>query len=101
MGEQMRLEDLSEKTIIDAEGNEVGKVGDVEFDLKERKLIALVVKERGDQAQHAQNPMQTTQKNVTITMKNDIVISFDDVQAMGKFILLKKPISELREKAPE
>jgi sporulation protein YlmC with PRC-barrel domain len=88
------IEGLPGKIIIDASGNEVGKVDDVEADLSTRVLEALVVKGKGVLSKQFQSErLDSLLKRAGITKTEDLLVPFDEVQAIGKFIVLKKTIN--------
>ncbi len=43
----MKIDEIKGKEIIDAEGNKIGTVSDVELDLKNRKIEGIVCREGG------------------------------------------------------
>jgi sporulation protein YlmC with PRC-barrel domain len=88
------IEELGGKVIVDASGNEVGKVDDAEFDLESRSIMALVVKGKGILAKQFQGErLDALMKKFRITKTDDLIIPFEEVQAIGKYIVLKKTIT--------
>jgi sporulation protein YlmC with PRC-barrel domain len=87
-------EELIEKIIVDASGSEVGKVDDAEFDLETRSIMALVVKGKGILSKQFQGErLDALMKKFRITKTDDLMIPFEEVQAVGKYIVLKKTIT--------
>jgi sporulation protein YlmC with PRC-barrel domain len=90
------IEELNGKIIIDASGNEVGKVDDAEFDLETRSIMALVVKGKGILSKQFQGErLDALMKKFRITKTDDLMIPFEEVQAVGKYVVLKKTITPL------
>jgi len=88
------IEELCGKVIVDAAGNEVGKVDDAEFDLETKSIMALVVKGKGILAKQFQSErIDTLMKKFRITKTDDLMIPFEEVQAIGKYLVLKKTIT--------
>lgn len=89
------VEQLPGKVIVDAKGNEVGKVDDVEIDLEARSLEALVVKGKGILSKQFQtDKLASLMKKLSLTKTEDLLIPFDEVQAIGKYVVLKKVIEQ-------
>lgn len=85
------VEELPGKVIVNANGNEVGKVDDVEIDLEARSLEALVVKGKGILSKQFQaDKLASLMKRLGVTKTEDLLIPFDEVQAIGKYVVLKK-----------
>jgi len=91
----MRInEELCGKIIVDAAGNELGKVDDGEIDLESRSIVALVVKGKGILSKQFQSErLDTLMKKIRITKTDDLMIPFEEVQAIGKYVVLKKVIT--------
>ena len=95
------VEELPGKIIVDAKGNEVGKIDDVEIDLETRRLEALVVKGKGILAKQFQTEkLASLMKRLRVTKTEDLLIPFDDIQAIGKFVVLKNSIEQSDEPLP-
>ena len=95
------IEQLPGKIIVDAKGNEVGKVDDVEIDLEARSLEALVVKGKGLLAKQFQaDKLASLMKKLRVTKTEDLLIPFDEVQAIGKFVVLKNVVEQGNEPSP-
>ena len=90
----MRInEELCGKIIVDASGNEIGKIDDVEFDLENRSILALVLKGKGILSKQFQSErLDSIMKKIRITKSDDLMIPFEEVQAIGKYVVLKKTI---------
>jgi sporulation protein YlmC with PRC-barrel domain len=87
-------EELVGKLIVDASGNEVGKVDDAEFDLESRSMIAIVVKGKGILSKQFQSErIDSLMKKIRISKTDDLMIPFEEVQAVGKYVVLKKAIA--------
>lgn len=91
----MRInEELCGKIIVDAAGNELGKVDDGEIDLESRSIVALVVKGKGILSKQFQSErLDTLMKKIRLTKTDDLMIPFEEVQAIGKYVVLKKVIT--------
>lgn len=84
------IEELQGRIIVDARGNEVGKVDDVEIDVETRSLAALVVKGKGVLSKQFQaEKLLSMMKRLGLTKTEDLLIPFDDVQVIGKYVILK------------
>jgi sporulation protein YlmC with PRC-barrel domain len=84
------IEELQGKIIVDARGNEVGKADDVEIDVETRSLAALVVKGKGMLSKQFQaEKLASMMKKLRVTKTEDLLIPFDDVQVIGKYVILK------------
>ncbi len=84
------IEELQGRIIVDARGNEVGKVDDVEIDVETRSLAALVVKGKGVLSKQFQaEKLASMMKRLGLTKTEDLLIPFDDVQVIGKYVILK------------
>jgi len=95
------IEELPGKIIVDAKGNEVGKVDDVEIDLEARRLEALVVKGKGLLAKQFQaDTLASLMKRLRVTKTEDLLIPFDEIQAIGKFVVLKNVVEQGNEPSP-
>ncbi len=67
------VEELQGKTIVDAKGNEVGKVDDVEMDIETLSLAALVVKGKGVLAKQLQTEkLASLMKRLRVTKTEDL-----------------------------
>jgi sporulation protein YlmC with PRC-barrel domain len=89
------LEEFLGKIIIDAQGNEVGKIDDIEIDLDTKRVEALVVKGKGLLAKQFQaEQLASLMKRLRITKTEDLLIPFDEVQAIGKYVVLKNVIDQ-------
>jgi sporulation protein YlmC with PRC-barrel domain len=89
------LEEFLGKVIIDAQGNEVGKIDDIEIDLDTKRVEALVVKGKGLLAKQFQaEQLASLMKRLRITKTEDLLIPFDEVQAIGKYVVLKNVIDQ-------
>jgi sporulation protein YlmC with PRC-barrel domain len=89
------VEELQGKIIVDAKGNEVGKADDVEIDLETRSLAALVVKGKGMLAKQFQaEKLASMMKRLRVTKTEDLLIPFDDVQVIGKYVILKNVVEQ-------
>ena len=89
------IEELPGKIIVDAKGNEVGKVDDVEIDLETRTVEALVVKGKGLLAKQFQtDKLASLMKRLRVSKTEDLLIPFDEIQAIGKFVVLKSIIEQ-------
>lgn len=87
-------EELCGKVIVDASGNEVGKVDDAEFDLETKSMVALVLKGKGILSKQFQSErIDSLMKKIRITKTDDLMIPFEEVQAIGKYIVLKKTLN--------
>lgn len=87
--------ELLEKVIIDASGNEIGKVDDFEIDFETKSLVAIVVMGKGLVSKQLQNEkLASLMKQLKITKTEDLLIPLEDIQAVGKFILLKHTIEQ-------
>jgi len=75
----MNIEDLKGKEIIDAKGNKIGNVNDVEWNFESNKVESLIVTE-GDAAK--------------IGIGKKMTISSDDIKTIGNTILLKKVLKK-------
>jgi sporulation protein YlmC with PRC-barrel domain len=89
------VEKLPGKIIVDAKGNEVGKVDDVEIDIEARSLEALVVKGKGILSKQFQaDKLASLMKRLRVTKTEDLLIPFDEVQSIGKFVVLKNVVEQ-------
>ena len=87
-------EELIGRVIIDAAGNEVGKVDDVVADMPTKIIEALVVKGKGILSKQFQSEkLEGLLKRTGITRTEDLLVPFDEVQAVGKYVILKKTLS--------
>ena len=76
-------------------GNEVGKVDDVEMDAETLSLAALVVKGKGVLAKQLQTEkLASLMKRLRVTKTEDLLISFDDIQVIGKYVILKDVVEQ-------
>ncbi|MGD0803715.1 MAG: PRC-barrel domain-containing protein [Candidatus Bathyarchaeia archaeon] len=92
------LEELLGKLIVDSKGNEVGKIDDVEVDLNSKLVEAIVVKGKGILAKQFQaEKLASLMKRLRITKTEDLLIPFDEVQAIGKYVVLKSGIDQANE----
>ena len=92
------LEEFLGKVIIDAQGNEVGKIDDIEIDLDTKRVEALVVKGKGLLAKQFQaEKLASLMKRLRVTKTEDLLIPFDEVQAIGKYVVLKNVIDQVVE----
>ena len=88
------IEELVGKVIVDASGNEVGKVDDAEMDLETRSMVALVLKGKGILSTQFQSErLDAFMKKIRISKTEDLMIPFEEVQAIGKYVVLKKTIT--------
>ncbi len=71
----MKFEDLKGKEIIDANGNKVGEVSDVEWNFESNKVVSLIATEGGV---------------AKIGIGKKMTISYEDIKTIGEKILLKK-----------
>lgn len=84
----------SGKIIVDAAGNELGKVDDGEIDLESRSIVAIAVKGKGILSKQFQSErLDTLMKKIRLTKTDDLMIPFEEVQAIGKYVVLKKVIT--------
>ena len=80
---------------MDAKGNEVGKVDDVEIDVETRSLAAVVVKGKGVLSKQFQaEKLASMMKRLGLTKTEDLLIPFDDVQVIGKYVILKNIVMQ-------
>ena len=98
MGTRSRMrvyEEVMGKIIVDAMGNEIGKVDDVEIDLESKKAEAIIVKGKGMLTKQFQaEKLASIMKRLRISKTEDLLIPFDEVQAIGKYVVLKSTIEE-------
>lgn len=73
-------QELIGKAVIDALGNQVGVVKDVEWDLNSKKVIALELQEAGITAK--------------IGLGDNQIIPIDIVKEVGDTVLIKDPLSK-------
>ena len=80
----MKIKDFLGSTVLDKNANEVGKIGDVNFNPDDGKIDKITL---------------TLQKN--IFSKNEIEISFEDIATIGAYVILNKelPKEEAAEEA--
>ena len=96
------FEELLNKLIIDAKGNEIGKVDDVEIGVDSKRVEALVVKGKGLLGkQFQEEKLASLMKRVGITKTEDLLIPFDEVQAIGKYVVLKTTLDQASEPVPQ
>lgn len=72
----MKIREFLGSTVLDKNANIVGKVEDVDFETESGKIEEIIL---------------TLQKN--IFSKDELQISFDDVETIGEYILLNKEIN--------
>ena len=72
----MKIKEFIGSTVLDKNANVVGKVDNVDFDTATGKIETITL---------------TLQKN--IFSKDELQISFDDVETIGEYILLNKEIN--------
>jgi len=73
-------QELIGKEVIDASGNHMGVVKDVEWDLSSKKVIALELQEAGITAK--------------IGLGDNKIIPIDIVKEVGDTVLIKDPLSK-------
>lgn len=87
----MKVSEIMGKMIIDAAGNEIGKVDDLEMDWKEGTTDALVVKGKGSMAAKLDSErLDPLLKKLRLTKSEDLLIPVGDIQSVGKYVVLKK-----------
>jgi sporulation protein YlmC with PRC-barrel domain len=90
-------EEILGKIVVDSAGSEVGKTDDVEIEWDTKDIAALVVKGKGFLSrQFGQEEIDALLKKLRIAKTEDLLIPVDDVQAIGKYVVLTKKI-ELNE----
>ena len=72
----MKIREFLGSTVLDKNANIVGKVEDVDFETESGKIEEITL---------------TLQKN--IFSKDELQISFDDVETIGEYIILNKEIN--------
>jgi sporulation protein YlmC with PRC-barrel domain len=86
-------EEILGKTIVDSAGSEVGKTDDVEVEWDSKSIAALVVKGKGFLSrQFGQEKIDALLKKLRIAKTEDLLIPVDDVEAIGKYVVLTKKI---------
>ncbi len=86
-------EEFLGKTIVDSVGGEVGKVDDLELEWDSKAVAALVVKGKGFLSkQFGQEKIAAVLRKLRIAKTEDLLIPVDDVQAVGKYIVLTRKI---------
>ena len=78
----MQIKKFLGSTVLDKNANEVGKVGDVDFNTETGKIEKITL---------------TLQKN--IFSKDELEISFEDVATIGAYVILNKEIPKEEDKA--
>jgi sporulation protein YlmC with PRC-barrel domain len=87
------MEEIQGKVIVDAAGNEVGKVDDIEVYWEGKTIEAIVVKGKGLLAkQFSSERLDALFKKLRITKTDDLLIPLEEIQAIGKFVVLKKKL---------
>jgi sporulation protein YlmC with PRC-barrel domain len=86
-------EEILGKIIVDSVGSEVGRTDDVEIEWESKDVAALVVKGKGFLSrQLGQEKIDALLKKLRISKTEDLLIPMDDVQAIGKYVVLTKKI---------
>ncbi|MCI6994095.1 PRC-barrel domain-containing protein [uncultured Methanobrevibacter sp.] len=80
----MQIKEFLGSVVLDKNAYEVGKVSNVEFDPATGKIDEVTL---------------TLQKN--IFSKDELVISFEDIQTIGAYVILNKEIPKEAEEAEE
>jgi sporulation protein YlmC with PRC-barrel domain len=81
----MRVKELIGRKIIDAAGNEVGELEDVEIDFEQKKFEGISVSGKGEMAQKLIERLGGD--------KSDIVIPVEDISVIGTVIILSKKMT--------
>lgn len=84
----MRTKEIIGKKIIDASGNEVGEVEDIEIDWDTKTVTALILGGKGEMAEKLFGRLGARSAP-------DISVPVDAVAVMGSVVVLSKKISDL------
>jgi sporulation protein YlmC with PRC-barrel domain len=71
----MKIDDIKGKEIIDADGNRVGEVSDLEWNFESNKVESLIATEGGA---------------AKIGIGKKLTVSYEDIKTISETILLKK-----------
>ena len=90
----MRIgENILGKNVVDSIGNELGKVDDLEVDWETKIIEALVVKGRGKLSHYFDSErFNSIKKKFGVTTIDDLLIPVEEIQAIGKYVVIKKKI---------
>lgn len=84
----MRTKEIIGKKVIDASGNEIGEVEDIELDWDAKAVTALVLGGKGEMAEKLFGRLGARSAP-------DIPIPVDAVAVMGSVVVLSKKVSDL------
>ena len=84
----MRVKEIIGKKVIDASGNEVGNVQDVEIDWANKALKAVIIDKASAMTKEVAGKLLSTLR--IREDEPDIPVPVEDIAAMGKFIILSK-----------
>ena len=84
----MRVKEIIGKKVIDANGNEVGDVQDVEIDWPNKALKALIIDKASAMSKEVAGKLLSTLR--IREDEPDIPVPIEEIAAMGKFIILSK-----------
>jgi len=73
----MQIKEFLGSTVLDKNANEVGKIGNIDFNTETGKIETVIL---------------TLQKN--IFSSDELEISFDDIATIGAYVILNKEISQ-------
>ena len=78
----MKIKDFIGSTVIDKNANDVGKVDNIEFDVESGQITTITL---------------SLQKN--LFTRDELEISYDDIQTIGSYVLLNKEIEQEKQEA--
>ena len=84
----MRVKEIIGKKVIDASGNEVGNVQDVEIDWPNKALQAVIIDKASAMTKEVAGKLLSTLR--IREDEPDIPVPIEEIAAMGKFIILSK-----------
>lgn len=84
----MRSKEIIGKKIIDASGNEVGEVEDIEIDWDTKSVSAIILGGKGEMAEKLFGRLGARSAP-------DISVPVDAIAVMGSVVVLSKKISDL------